>query len=131
MSHANRTQGSEATRGAITGRNIVTYKCMAPVYPSAMVEIAKNPDQYNLPNSGKSVDHIAWYDVGRGPTADKEVMDVVTDDGSIYRWTRFPMDEKWTFETRVRPDGSRDTASRPLPSKLNTLVDRSDDVLYA
>jgi len=96
-----------------------------------MVTIAYNPDQYRLPSTGKSVDHIAWYDKDRGPVTTKQVMDIVTDDGSIYRWSRHRDGERWTFEHRVRPDGGRDSSRRTLPSTVDALVGRSPTVLYA
>jgi len=97
-----------------------------------MVEIAANPTVYGLANiGGKSVDHITWYEQGRGPVTAKETMDIVADDGTIYRWTRFSDREPWTFEFRVTPDGERDSAARRLPRKIRTLVDRSPNVLYS
>jgi hypothetical protein len=90
----------------------------------------KHPRQNELSDiSGKSVDHIAWFDVERIPR-NKQVQDVVTDDGTIYRWTRHGDSEPWTFEIRVRPDGTTDTTQRTLPGQVDTLVDCTDDMLY-
>lgn len=97
-----------------------------------MFIIVDNPERYGLANvSGKSVDHIAWYTQDRGPVTTKHVMDIVTHDGSIYRWSRFRESERWTFEHRVRPDGDRDSATRRLPGTVATLVERSETVLYS
>lgn len=94
--------------------------------------VESNPNTYGLADiGGKDVDHIAWYDVGRGPVSVKEQMDVVADDGTIYRWSRLTDGDPWTFEQRVAPDGSPDPASRQLPAKVGELVERSDEVLYA
>lgn len=94
--------------------------------------LERNPQKYGLESiGGKDIHHIAWYDVGRGPVTAKQVMDVVADDRTVYRWARFNDDEPWTFQHRVRPDGSKDAAKRKLPQKVEELVARTDDALYS
>jgi hypothetical protein len=108
-----------------------TPKWIALVYSDAMVTTAKVPDRGALgEQSGKQLLGILWYEAPRGPVSTKDVMDVVADDNSIYRWTRFTESEPWTFEKRIRSDGTHDTARRRLPAVVRHLVHVSDDVMY-
>jgi uncharacterized membrane-anchored protein len=95
------------------------------------MEIAQISDRFVDSDRGKEIDHIAWYDREQpGPGPDKTVQDIVTDDGTIYRWSRFTESELWTWQHRVAPDVSRHQTRHQLPSKVKELVERDDSTLY-
>jgi hypothetical protein len=96
-----------------------------------MVVTTTIPNRGQFKNiGGKDIAGVTWAERPRGPIATKSTLEVCTDDGSVYRWSRFDDSEPWTFEHRQRPDGTCDSAKRQLPSSVAHLVAVSPDVLY-
>lgn len=83
----------------------------------------------NLPENGKNVHRIDLTEEDRGPVRSKEVLEVVTEDGSRYRWSRLTDSDPLTFEHRIRPDGDKDSATRPLPQQVRTFIDSVEETI--
>lgn len=74
---------------------------------------------------------VIFEDSIPGRPRSKQVLDVVTDDGSTYTWSRFSDAEPFTFENRTDDDGRNDSAHRQLPAVVDAVRDTLDaSVLY-
>lgn len=89
-----------------------------------MVEINRDHDAVSDNDSGKQLHHIARYADPRPVGPDKSVIDVVTDDLAIYRFTRFEEGTPWKFEPgTAQPGDRRMRRTGRLPSTVEAIME--------
>lgn len=86
-----------------------------------MVEITKD-HRATVDVTGKQLHHIARYDEPRPVGPDRSVLDVVTRDGSVYRFARLREGEPFKFEPGQGRD-NRVSRSGRLPGVVEAVLD--------
>lgn len=93
-----------------------------------MVEIERDHDAAEN-STGKSLHHIARYErPGPGPVPPRKVIDIVTDDFRLYRFSQMTNTDPWTFEPG---DGRGHRVQRTgrLPAVVNSIIEsEAEDV---
>lgn len=80
---------------------------------------------------GKDLYALVQYE-GDSPFNPKDVIDVITTDGSVYRFSQLMDGDPWTWENRTTPDGDLSTRRSPLPKVVEAVleVETNDDFIY-
>lgn len=82
-------------------------------------------------SSGKQLHHVARYTIpGHVPGPDKSYLDIITDDFSVYRFTRFEDHLPWCYEPGTRnPDDPRVPRTGRLPAVVEAIIEsEAEDV---
>jgi hypothetical protein len=79
---------------------------------------------------GKSIERAFTVEQPGPSFRSKSELHILTDDQTVYVWSRFNDNEPWTFDYRRRSDGSRDTTARQLPASVQIAVEADEDILY-
>lgn len=87
-----------------------------------MVEIQNDHDSTDE-IGGKDLHHFARYEQPRpGPGPDKSVIDVVTDDGSVYRFSQLSPGDPFTYEPGQSSQDDRVSRTGRLPGVVEAVI---------
>lgn len=81
--------------------------------------------------SGKSLHSAVQYQ-GDQSFNPKDILDVITDDWTVYRFSRLMPSDPWVFENRTAPDGDSTQRKAQLPNVVEAVleVETNEDFIY-
>lgn len=91
-----------------------------------MLQISREHEQAE-DSGGKDLHHVARYDEPRpGPGPDRSVVDVVTDDLTVYRFSQLSPGDPWTFEPGTNRSRRSGRHGR-LPGVVEAIIEAEAD----
>lgn len=85
-----------------------------------MVDVIRDHDATGE-QSGKQVHHVAQYDCVRPVGPNKSVLDVVTEDGAVYRFEQCRPGDPWSYAPGNGSD-NRQSRSGRLPGTVEAVI---------